>query len=99
MKTKALLISGIAAATVLAGGWALAQTQSHNHSSAGDAGAGQHAQHMGAHTMGHGQMLQKMQHMGQGKHQATNQGGPASTRQGETQLPAPQTGEGSAHQH
>lgn len=63
MKTKVLLIGGIAAATVLAGGWALAQTHSPQH---GTTGSAQTTQGMGPHRMGHGHMQQKMQHMGQG---------------------------------
>ena len=61
MNTKLLLIGGITAATVLAGGWALAQTQGHEH---GAAGLAQPTQGMGPHGMGHGHMQQKMQHMG-----------------------------------
>ena len=93
MKTKFLLISGIAAATVLAGGWALAQSPGHEH---GAAGTAQHTQSMGAHAMGHAQMKQMMQHMGHGKRQAMTHGGP-----GTTQPQAPQSGAeaGSAHQH
>ena len=62
MNTKILLIGGIAAATVLAGGWALAQSQGHQHGATGPA---QTTQGMGPHGMGHGHMQQKMQHMGQ----------------------------------
>jgi hypothetical protein len=61
MNTKVLLVSGITAATVLAGGWALAQTQGHQH---GATGSAQTTQGMGPHGMGHGHMQQKMQHMG-----------------------------------
>ena len=62
MNTKLLFVGGITAATVLAGGWALAQTQGHQH---GATGSAQTTQGMGPHGMGHGHMQQKMQHMGQ----------------------------------
>lgn len=108
MNTKILLIGGITAATVLAGGWALAQTQGHDHG----ATVGQHAQATGPHASGHGRMQhqgqghgqmhgqmqqmmqQKMQHMG-GKHQHMTQG------QGTTQPRAaqPEGNTGGAHQH
>jgi len=65
MKTKVLLIGGVAAATVLAAGWALAQTQGHEHG----ATVGQHAQATGPHATGHG----RMQHQGQG-HQGQGHG-------------------------
>lgn len=62
MNTKILLIGGITAATVLTGGWALAQTQGHDH---GTTGSSQHTHGMGPQGMGHGHMQQKMQRMGQ----------------------------------
>jgi hypothetical protein len=58
MKTKFLLIGGVAAATLLAGGWALAQSAGHDHGGAGPAGRqGMHDQ-MGRGM--HGQMGQGM---------------------------------------
>jgi hypothetical protein len=62
MNPKILLIGGITAATVLTGGWALAQTQGHDH---GTAGSPQQTQGIGPHGMGHAHMQQKMQRMGQ----------------------------------
>jgi hypothetical protein len=62
MNMKILLIGGITAATVLTGGWALAQTQGHDH---GTTGSSQHTHGMGPQGMGHGHMQQKMQRMGQ----------------------------------
>jgi hypothetical protein len=62
MITKVLLIGGVTAASVLAGGWALAQTQAHDH---GTTDSAQHTQGMGPDAMGHAHMQQKMQHMGQ----------------------------------
>ena len=92
MKTKVLLIGGVTAATLLAGGWAQAQMQGHDH----DANPAQHAQAKGPHAKGHGQMQHqghgRKQHTDHGKRHATTQGGPATT-----QLPGGNTG--SAHQH
>ena len=71
MKTKVLLIGGVAAATLLAGGWALAQSQGHDHGGAGPAGrqGGQMGRGM------HGQMGQGMHgQMGQGRHGQMGQG-------------------------
>jgi hypothetical protein len=62
MITKVLLIGGVTAASVFAGGWALAQTQAHDH---GTTDSAQHTQGMGPDAMGHAHMQQKMQHMGQ----------------------------------
>jgi hypothetical protein len=101
MKTKILLIGGIAAATVLAGGWALAQTQGHDHGTT----VGQHAQAKGPHAKGHGQMQHQghgqKQHVGHGKRRAQTQGVPGTTQPGATQPRAAQPGgaTGSAHQH
>ena len=70
MNTKLLLIGGITAATVLTGGWALAQTQGHDHG----ATVGQHAQATGPHGMGpQGKGHGRMQHQGQG-HQGQGHG-------------------------
>jgi len=77
MKTKVLLIGGIAAATVLAGGWALAQTQGHDHG----ATVGQHTQATGPHGKGHG----RMQHQGQG-HQGQGHQGQGHQGQGHGQM-------------
>ena len=74
MNTKILLVGSITAVTALAGGWALAQTQGHQH---GTTGSAQTTQGMGPHGMGHGHMQQKMQHMGQqhmGQGQMQHQG-------------------------
>lgn len=100
MKTKVLLIGGIAAATMLAAGWALAQTQGHEHGATGTTGAAQHAQGMGPHSMGQARMQQMMQHMGHGKRQAMTHGGPDVTQSGTTQPQTAQPGDetGSAHQ-
>ena len=112
MKTKVLLIGGVTAATVLAGGWALAQTQGHEHGATDTTGAAQHTQGMGPHAMGHGHMQQmmqhmghgpmqqKMQHMGHGKRQHMTQGGSGITQPGTTQPQAaqPRGKTGSAHQ-
>jgi hypothetical protein len=68
MKTKALLIGGIAAATVLFGGWALAQSADHGHGGMGPGRMhGMHGQ-MGQGTSGmHGPMGHGMQgQMGSG---------------------------------
>jgi hypothetical protein len=70
MNTKILLIGGIAAATVLTGGWVSAQTQGHDHG----ATVGQHAQANGPHGMGpQGMGHGRMQHQGQG-HQGQGHG-------------------------
>ena len=64
MKRKVLLIGGIAAATVLAGGWALAQADGH-----GPGGFGPGAMHGGMGQGMHGQMGQGMHGgMGPGMH-------------------------------
>ncbi len=101
MKTKVLLIGGIAVATVLAGGWALAQTQGHQHDATGTAGAAQHTQGMGPHSMGPARMQQMMQHMGHGNRQAMTHGAPGTTQPGTTQPRAaePEGETGNAHQH
>jgi hypothetical protein len=70
MKTKLLLLSGVAAATVLASGWALAQTQGHSHG----ATVGQHTQIKGPHAKGHARHSKhqghaQKKHPGHGKHQ------------------------------
>jgi hypothetical protein len=70
MKTKALLIGGIAAATLFAGGWALAQTTgpgSFGPPFMGGMGPGE----MGSGGMGHGMMMQQM---GPGMHQGKGAG-------------------------
>ena len=60
MKKKVLLIGGIAAATLLAGGWALAQSAGHGHGGMGQGGMhGMHG-HMGPGM--HGQMGQGGMH-------------------------------------
>lgn len=89
MKTKALLIGGIATATLLAGGWALAQTSGHGpggkqgmgHGMHGSMGQGMHDK-MGPGMHGrmgqgmHGQMGPGMRgQMGRGMH-----GGPGLTQ-------------------
>jgi hypothetical protein len=70
MNTKVLLVGGITAVTVLAGGWALAQTQSHDHGATVD----QHAQATGPHAKGHGRMQHQVQgHQGMGHGQMHGQ--------------------------
>ena len=73
MKRKVLLIGGIAAATVLAGGWALAQTDGHGPGGFGPGGFGP-----GAMQGRHGQTGQGMGgmhgRMGQGMHGQTGSG-------------------------
>ena len=71
MKKKYLLISGVAATTLLAGGWALAQSTGHGHGGMGPGERqGQHGQ-MGMHgQMGRGMHAQ----MGQGMHGQMGQG-------------------------
>jgi hypothetical protein len=65
MKTKALLIGGIAAVTLFAGGWALAQATGPGSFGPPFMGG------MGHGGMGHGMM---MQHMGPGMHQGKGAG-------------------------
>jgi hypothetical protein len=75
MKTKALLIGGIAAVTLFAGGWALAQATGPggfgppSMGGMGPGGMGRGV--MGSGGMGHGMM---MQHMGPGMHQGKGAG-------------------------
>lgn len=92
MNTKSLLIGGIAAATMLTGGWALAQTQGHDHRTAGSSQhtqgmgpQGMGPQGMGPHGMGHGHMQQKMQHMGRQHMQQQHMGHGPMQQQGQMQ--------------
>jgi len=71
MKKKYLLIGGVAATTLLAGGWALAQTAGHGHGGFGPGFMrGEGPRGMGPGAQGqHGQMGQGMHgQMGQGMH-------------------------------
>jgi hypothetical protein len=75
MKRKVLIISGIAAATVLAGGWALAQTVAHGPGGFGPPFMQGHGpmqqqgqmQHQGHGGMGPGMMMQHKGAMGMGR--------------------------------
>jgi hypothetical protein len=72
MKKKAILIGGVAAATLLVGGWALAQSGGHGPGGFGHGGMGMRGQ-MGAGM--HGQMEQGMRgQMGPGMHGQMGQG-------------------------
>lgn len=62
MKKKTLIIGGIAAATLLVGGWAVAQTAGHRH------GGPSFMQGEGHRGMGPGGMMGNHGQMGQGKH-------------------------------
>lgn len=82
MKKKALLIGGIAVASILAGGWALAQSADHDHGGAGPGGMMGMRGQMGSRMHGqmgpgmHGQMGPGAQgQMGPGMH-----GGPGLTQ-------------------
>lgn len=72
MKRKTLIIGGIAAATVLVGGWAVAQSVGHHHFGPpfmqGQGPGGMGPEGMGPGGMGHGGMMGMHGQMGPGMH-------------------------------
>jgi hypothetical protein len=82
MKRKVLLIGGIAATTLLVGGWALAQSAGHGHRGMGPGAMGGMHGHMGQgmhDQMGQGMHGRMGQHMRGRMGQSMMHGGPAQT--------------------